>query len=31
MFEGAYTRELIAQGHRDGLAQADTLRRFLAR
>ncbi len=31
MFEGPYTRELIAQGYRDGLAQADTLRRFLAR
>lgn len=31
MFEAPYTRELIAQGYRDGLAQADTLRRFLER
>lgn len=31
MFEGPYTRELIAQGYRDGLAEADALRRFLAR
>ena len=31
MFEGPYTRELIDQGYRDGLAQADRLREFLER